>query len=131
LPQISPFKDISQNQKKIGRKNIFPNGFLSQEIGRNHTIVLPSLWSYLQRNYNFWDDFWICETFKKEKFGNIFWCNKWNGKLNIPHFFECRQDDRMLTFSLVSCIFLHFLKIFWGLSQQIKSKVDIPSSFAW
>jgi len=36
----------------------------------------------------------------------------------------------MLTFGLISCIFLNFLKIFWGLTQSIKPKVDIPSSFA-
>jgi len=26
----------------------------------------------------------IWENFKKQKFGNIFWCNKSNRKLNIP-----------------------------------------------
>ena len=36
----------------------------------------------------------------------------------------------MLTFGLISCIFLDFLKIFRGLLQKIKPKVDIPSSFA-
>jgi len=36
----------------------------------------------------------------------------------------------MSTFHFISCIFLNFLKIIWGLSQKIKLKVNIPSSFA-
>ena len=54
------FKDISWNQKI--EKNIFlPNELLSQEIGTNHTIVLPS---YIWIKYSIWDDFLIKETSK-------------------------------------------------------------------
>ena len=63
LRKILLFKYISSNQKF--EKIILPNGFLSQEFGRNHIIVLPLLSSYIWRKDNFWDDFLILEHFKR------------------------------------------------------------------
>ena len=58
LTKISLFKDISWN-KNIEKIFFLLSGFLNQEIGRNHTIVLPLLSSYIWRKYSFWDDFLI------------------------------------------------------------------------
>jgi len=121
LARISPFKDISWNQK-FKKIKILPMVFLSWEIGRNYTVVLSLLSPYIWRKYSFWDDFLIHENFKKAEIWNIFWCNKWNRKLNISHIFQCRQDDRMLTFGLSSCIFLKFLKIFEGCHKKFSQK---------
>ena len=86
LTKFSLFKDISWNQK-LEKMIFLPNGFLSQEIGRNHTIVLPLLSSYIWRKYSIWDDFLIQENSKKAEIGNIFWCNKWNKKTKYPPHF--------------------------------------------
>jgi len=82
LTKISLFKDISWNQK-FKKRFFFPMVFLAKKLAETTQLFFHCYHHISEENMIFEMTFWSRKTSKKKKFGNIFWCNKWNRKWYI------------------------------------------------
>ena len=86
LIKIFLFKDISWNQK-FEKTFFFPMIFWDRKLAETIQLSFHCCDDTSEENTAFKMIFWSRKTSQKQKFGNIFWCNKWNEQLNVLHIF--------------------------------------------